>query len=77
MLVINSGNTVTGASGTANPKGFYVNTNLTIAYVVDLRTAPNGGIYRYNGTGAGTAGSWTYADRSPTTFLRTGERFKR
>jgi IS5 family transposase len=38
-----------------------VNTNLTIAYVADLRASPYGGLYRYNGTGTGLAGSWTYA----------------
>jgi hypothetical protein len=60
-LIIDSGNAVTGATGTANPKGFCVNSNLTIAYVVDLRSASaGGGIYRYNGTGTGLAGSWTY-----------------
>jgi hypothetical protein len=61
VLIIDSGNAVTGKTGTANPKGFYVNSNLTIAYVADLRASPNGGLYRYNGTGTGLAGSWTYA----------------
>jgi hypothetical protein len=76
VLVINSGNTVTGATGTANPKGFYINTNLTIAYVVDQRTAPNGGIYRYNGTGAGTAGSWTYAYTIANNLFANGGAFQ-
>lgn len=61
VWVLDSGNAVTGATGTANPKGFFVSPDLTIAYIVDLRTAPNGGIYRYNGNGTGAAGSWTYA----------------
>src|SRR6266487_4270099 len=67
VLVINSGNAVIpGATGTANPKGFCVNSNLTIAYLVDLRPIATGsgntggGIYRYNGTGTGLPGSWTY-----------------
>jgi hypothetical protein len=66
-LIIDSGNAVvTGATGTANPKGFCIKSNYTIAYVADLRpiaTGANntgGGIYRYNGTGTGLAGSWTY-----------------
>ena len=42
-LVINSGNAViSGATGTANPKGFCVNSNLTIAYLVDLRPIATG-----------------------------------
>ena len=67
VLAINSGNAViTGATGTANPKGFCVNSNLTIAYLADLRPIATGsvntggGIYRYNGTGTGLPGSWTY-----------------
>jgi hypothetical protein len=53
---------IPGTSGTPSAKGFAVNTNLTIAYVADVRSFVNGGgIYRFNGTGAGNAGSWTYA----------------
>lgn len=75
-LVLDSGNAVTGASGTASPKGFYVNTNLTIAYVVDLRASPNGGIYRFNGTGTGLAGSWTYAYTITNNLFDTGGFFQ-
>ena len=60
-FVLDAGNAVTGNTGTPSLKGFSFNTNLTIAYVVDLRASPNGGIYRYNGTGTGLPGSWTYA----------------
>lgn len=65
VLVIDARNQSIGGpiAGTGNPniKGFCVNTNLTIAYVVDMRTIANGGgIYRYNGDGSGTNGSWTY-----------------
>lgn len=53
---------IPGAGGTPSAKGFAANTNLTIAYVADVRSFANGGgIYRFNGTGAGNAGSWTYA----------------
>jgi hypothetical protein len=49
-------------SGTVNIQGFCINTNLTIAYLVDVRSqATGGGIHRYNGTGTGLPGSWTYA----------------
>lgn len=62
VLIIDSGNAITGATGTPSAKGFCINSNLTIAYLVDLRTpASGGGIYRYNGTGTGLANSWTYA----------------
>jgi len=44
--------------GTPSPKGFAFNTNLTIAYVADNRTAANGGgIQRFNWNGS----SWAYA----------------
>ena len=60
-LVINT-TSIPGSSGTPSAKGFAINTNLTIAYVADVRSfAQGGGIYRFNGTGTGTAGSWTYA----------------
>ncbi|HUR46462.1 MAG TPA: hypothetical protein VMZ27_11350, partial [Candidatus Saccharimonadales bacterium] len=75
-LVLDTGNNATGATGTANPKGFYFNTNLTIAYVVDLRTAPSGGIYRYNGTGTGLAGSWTYAYTLTNNLFGNGGAFQ-
>ena len=53
---------IPGATGTPSAKGFAINSNKTIAYVADVRSfAAGGGIYRFNGTGAGTAGSWTYA----------------
>lgn len=61
IFVLDAGNTVTGKTGTPSIKGFCFNTNLTIAYLVDLRAAPDGGIFRYNGNGSGTNGSWTYA----------------
>ena len=71
VLVINT-TSIPGASGTPNAKGFAINTNWTIAYVADVRSfAIGGGIYRFNGTGTGAAGSWTYAytltnDLNPT-----------
>lgn len=53
---------IPNASGTPAQKGFYVNPQLTIAYVIDMRaTAAGGGIYRFNGTGTGAPGSWTFA----------------
>jgi hypothetical protein len=63
---------IPGTTGTPSAKGFAVNTNLTIAYVADVRSFNNGGgIYRFNGNGTGAAGSWTYAytltnDLNPT-----------
>ncbi|MEO6036700.1 MAG: hypothetical protein ABIQ35_15725, partial [Verrucomicrobiota bacterium] len=64
---------IPGASGTPNAKGFCVNSNLTIAYVVDIRTAATGGgIYRFNGTGSGTANSWTYAYTIPLDLYPNG-----
>jgi hypothetical protein len=62
LVIEDTGTVIPGASGTANPKGFFVNKAMTIAYVVDMRSvSTGGGIYRFNGTGAGTPGSWTYA----------------
>lgn len=53
---------IPNATGTPNQKGFYINPQLTIAYVIDMRTTANGGgIYRFNGTGTGAPGSWTFA----------------
>jgi hypothetical protein len=53
---------IPNATGTPNQKGFYINPQLTIAYVVDMRTAATGGgIYRFNGSGTGAPGSWTFA----------------
>ena len=71
VLVINT-TAIPGATGTPSAKGFAINSTLTIAYVADVRSfATGGGIYRFNGTGTGTAGSWTYAytltnDLNPT-----------
>lgn len=51
-------NTAGIGTGTASPEGFAINTNLTIAYVADNRTAANGGgIQRFNWNGSG----WVYA----------------
>jgi beta-glucanase (GH16 family) len=48
--------------GTPSPKGFAVNTNLTIAYVSDNRTAASGGgLQRFNWNGS----SWAYAYSLP------------
>jgi hypothetical protein len=76
VWVLDSGNAVTGATGTANPKGFFVSRDLTLAYVVDLRTAPNGGIYRYNGDGSGAAGSWHYAYTLTNNLFANGGAFQ-
>ncbi len=51
-------NTAGTGTGTPSPKGFAINTNLTIAYVADNRSAANGGgIQRFNWNGS----SWVYA----------------
>jgi hypothetical protein len=82
-LIIDSGNAVvTNATGTANPKGFCVKSNFTIAYVVDLRPMATGsgntggGIYRYNGTGTGLAGSWTYQYTITNNLFANGGAFQ-
>jgi hypothetical protein len=51
-------------AGTINLKGFAVKTDAKIAYVVDSRAAvADSAIYRFNGTGTGAPGSWTFAYR--------------
>lgn len=82
VLIINSGNAVTGGSGTANPKGFCIKPDFTIAYLVDLRPlatgagTTGGGIYRYNGDGSGLAGSWTFAYTITNNLLANGGAFQ-
>jgi hypothetical protein len=51
-------NTAGTGTGTASPKGFAFNPAMTMAYVVDNRTAANGGgIQRFNWNGS----AWVYA----------------